>query len=89
ESQNVCHRSRILRIMKLLKNQNQSLKNTGIGGGVIRNLQNEKGVTLLEVMVTSIVIVATILSIYIGVVYAEKQVLRNYHDRVATLKASG
>jgi len=31
----------------------------------------------------------TILSIYIGVVYAEKQVLRNYRDRVASLYATG
>lgn len=61
----------------------------GEGANVIRILSDEKGVTLLEILVTSIVIVATILSIYIGVVYAEKQVLNNYRDRVATLLASG
>ncbi len=59
------------------------------GGRVLRVLSNEKGITLLEVMVTAIVIVGTILSIYIGIVYAEKQILRNYRDRVATLLASG
>ncbi len=59
------------------------------GGRVRKVLSNEKGITLLEVMVTAIVIVGTILSIYIGIVYAEKQILRNYRDRVATLLASG
>lgn len=61
----------------------------GNGGGVKSALSNERGLTLLEVMVTAIVIVLTIISIYIGVVYAEKQMQRNYHDRVATLHASG
>ncbi len=54
-----------------------------------RLLLNQKGITLLEVLVTTLIIVGTILSIYIGVVYAEKQVLNNYRDRVALLLASG
>ncbi len=45
--------------------------------------------TLLEVLVTSLIIVFTLMSIYIGVVYAEKTVLQNYRDRAATLLASG
>jgi len=45
--------------------------------------------TLVEVLVTSLVIVFTVISIYIGVVFAEKQLTRNYRDRVATLVASG
>jgi len=59
------------------------------GGSLLRNIGNERGMTLLEVLVTMTIIVVTILSIYIGVVYAEKQVLRNYRDRVASLYATG
>ena len=52
-------------------------------------LRSEKGMTILEVLVTSLIILFTLMSIYIGVVYAEKTVLQNYRDRVATLLASG
>ena len=52
-------------------------------------LRSEKGMTILEVLVTSLIIVFTLMSIYIGVVYAEKTVLQNYRDRAATLLASG
>lgn len=52
-------------------------------------LGNDRGMTLIEVLVTSVVILFTIISVYIGVVFAEKQMLRNYRDRVATLVASG
>lgn len=59
------------------------------GGWMLRPLGNERGMTLIEVLVTSLVILFTVVSIYIGVVFAEKQMLRNYRDRVATLAASG
>lgn len=50
---------------------------------------NEQGLTLIEVLISSMVIVVTILTIFIGIVFAEKQLTRNYRDRVATLHASG
>ncbi|HOV16691.1 MAG TPA: hypothetical protein PLF50_04290 [Candidatus Cloacimonadota bacterium] len=52
-------------------------------------LKNEKGVTLIEVMATAIIVAGAIIALYTGIIYADKQVLRNYHDRVATLHASG
>lgn len=52
-------------------------------------LGNEQGVTLIEALISSIVIVVTILTIFIGIIFAEKQLTRNYHDRIATLHASG
>ena len=59
------------------------------GGQMFRLIKNEDGLTLLEVIITMLVIVGTILSIYTGIVYADKQLMRNYHDKVATLLASG
>lgn len=56
---------------------------------MIAILKNEKGVTLLEVLATGIIILVALISIYTGIIYADKQVQRNYHDRVATLHASG
>lgn len=52
-------------------------------------LRNENGFTLIEVLISTLVLVASIVTIYIGIVYAERQVLNNYRDRVATLLASG
>jgi len=59
------------------------------GGWMLKPIGNESGMTLIEVLVTSLVILFTVISIYIGVVFAEKQLIRNYRDRVATLLASG
>jgi hypothetical protein len=56
---------------------------------MIAGLKNENGVTLLEVMATAIIVAVALISIYTGIMYADKQVQRNYHDRVATLYASG
>ena len=56
---------------------------------MIARLRDEKGITLLEVMATSIIVAVALISIYTGIIYADKQVQRNYHDRVATLHASG
>ena len=52
-------------------------------------LNNERGVTLLEVLVTALVIAMLVITIYIGVVYAEKQSIQNYRNRAATLLVSG
>jgi len=56
---------------------------------MINRLNNEKGVTLLETLATTIIIAFAMISLYMGIIYADKQVQRNYHDRVATLQASG
>ena len=50
---------------------------------------NQRGISLVEVLVASIIVVLAALGIYIGILYAESQLNRNYHDRVATLHASG
>ena len=52
-------------------------------------LKDPGGLTLIEVIVLMAVMVVLFLSIYIGVVYAEKTLVNNYRDRVATLLISG
>lgn len=52
-------------------------------------LRSQGGFTLMEALVLTLVIVILVVSIYIGVVYAEKQLLINYRDRVATLLVTG
>ena len=49
----------------------------------------EDGLTLVEVLAASVIIVVAAIGVYIGILYAEAQLNRNYHDRVATLLASG
>jgi hypothetical protein len=56
---------------------------------MIAKLRNERGTTLLEAMATALIVAAAMISLYTGIIYADKQVQRNYHDRVATLHASG
>ncbi|MCB5230537.1 MAG: prepilin-type N-terminal cleavage/methylation domain-containing protein [Candidatus Cloacimonas sp.] len=52
-------------------------------------LQNDRGLTLIEVLVALIVIVFSLIALYTSLVYAESQLNRNYNERVATLLASG
>jgi len=52
-------------------------------------LGRERGTTLVEVLVVAIVLAVMILTIYIGVVYAEKTARMNYRYRQASLIASG
>ncbi len=52
-------------------------------------LKEQKGMTLLELLAVMVIIVIMVLAIYIGIVYAEKQLLINYRDRVATLLVTG
>lgn len=52
-------------------------------------LRDERGITLLEVLISAVVMVVLITSIYIGIKYAEKETLQNYRHRAATLIASG
>lgn len=57
--------------------------------GALGILKDDSGLTLIEVIVLMAVMVVLFLSIYIGVVYAEKTLLNNYRDRVATLLITG
>lgn len=52
-------------------------------------LNNERGVTLLEVLVTVVVLSVLVITVYIGIQYAEKQSVLNYRLRAATLLATG
>jgi len=52
-------------------------------------LTNERGVTLLEVLVSALVLAVLVISIYIGIQYAEKQSVLNNRQRAATLLATG
>lgn len=56
---------------------------------MIKGLKNQKGMTLIEAMAMAAIMAVAMLSLYAGIIYANKQVERNYHDRVATLYASG
>jgi len=56
---------------------------------MIKRLNNQNGITLIDVMATTAIMAFALISIYMGIMYAEKQMQRNYHDRVATLAASG
>lgn len=56
---------------------------------MIAGLRNEQGFTLLEILATAIIVAVSLISLYMGILYADKQLQRNYHDRVATLHASG
>ncbi len=56
---------------------------------MIARLKNENGMTLLEIIATALIVGVAMVGLYLGIIYADKQVQRNYHDRVATLHASG
>lgn len=51
--------------------------------------RNQQGFTLIEALVLMAVIVILVVSVYIGVVYAEKTLVTNYRDRVASLLIAG
>ena len=50
---------------------------------------NNKGLTIVEILAAFLIIVVAVVGIYLGLLYAESQLHRNYHDRVAILLASG
>jgi len=52
-------------------------------------LRAQGGFSLIEALVLTLVLAVMILTIYIGTMFAEKQVLLNYRHRVATLLLSG
>lgn len=70
---------------KVMESTNHSMP----GKGPLGILKNPGGLTLIELIVLMAVMVVLFLSVYIGVVYAEKTLLNNYRDRVATLLISG
>lgn len=52
-------------------------------------LYSERGVTLLEVLVTTLVLALMAVTVYIGIEYAEKMSVQNYRKRKAIMVASG
>ena len=52
-------------------------------------ISNDKGLTIVEVLASFAIIVIAVVGIYLGLLYAESQINRNYHERVAALLASG
>lgn len=52
-------------------------------------LSSERGVTLLEVLVTTLVLALMVITVYIGIVYAEKMSVQNFRKRKAIMMASG
>ena len=55
----------------------------------IRLINNNKGLTIIEILAAFLIIVVSVVGIYLGLLYAESQLNRNYHERVAALLASG
>lgn len=52
-------------------------------------LRSQRGYTLIEAMILTVVLAAMVATIYTGVIYADKQTRLNYRHRVATFIASG
>ena len=52
-------------------------------------ITNDKGFTLLDVVISAVIIVAAFSALYIAIVYCQKTLTRNSHDRTASLMASG
>ncbi|MDP8231163.1 MAG: hypothetical protein P9L91_00690 [Candidatus Zophobacter franzmannii] len=52
-------------------------------------IRNERGFTLAEVIASALIVVLASIALYIGIVHVEKQITRNYHERVALMHASG
>ncbi len=77
-------------LRRILKNRTQ---HQGVDHGRLPDtgsfLNNQSGLSLVEVLIASVIIVVAAFGIYIGILYAESQINRNYHERVAALLASG
>lgn len=52
-------------------------------------LRAQGGFSLIEALVLTLVLAVMILTVYIGIMFAEKQVKQNYRHRVATFLISG
>ncbi len=57
--------------------------------GVTSLLRSQGGYSLAEVLVVAIVMAVMIITIYIGIIYADRQITKNYRHRVATLILTG
>ena len=53
------------------------------------NIDNNKGFSLIGLVAATIIVVISMISLYIGIVYVERQMACNYHERAAMLIASG
>jgi prepilin-type N-terminal cleavage/methylation domain-containing protein len=51
-------------------------------------LKDERGFTLIEVLIAAIVLAVLVLTVFIGIMYAEKQSVMNHQYRAATNVAS-
>lgn len=49
----------------------------------------DSGFTLIELLVTFGIVLSALLALFVGIIFAEKQLTKNYHDRRAILFASG
>ena len=52
-------------------------------------LHSQGGYSLAEVLVAAIVMAVMIITVYIGIIYADRQITKNYRHRVATLLLTG
>ena len=52
-------------------------------------MASQGGYSLIAVIVEATVLLVSFLGLYIGILYAEAQLIQNYHTRVATLLAAG
>jgi len=52
-------------------------------------LASQGGYSLIAVIVEATVLLVSFLGLYIGILYAEAQLIQDYHTRVATLLAAG
>ena len=57
--------------------------------GPMTILRQDRGFTLIEALVLVVVMVILFLSLYIGIIYAEKTLATNYRDRVVMLLLTG
>ena len=56
---------------------------------MMKAIMNDKGITLVEVIVMTIIVSIAMVGLHISILYAETQMVRNYHERKAYLLASG
>ncbi|MEN6444630.1 MAG: hypothetical protein ABFC98_01135 [Candidatus Cloacimonas sp.] len=52
-------------------------------------LRSQEGYSLAELLIVAIVIAVMVLTIYIGIEFAEKQITRDYRQRIATFILTG
>ncbi|HNX03792.1 MAG: hypothetical protein KA963_01710 [Candidatus Cloacimonas sp.] len=74
----------VLNIHTLPENSEKDKKNK-----MFSLLRSQGGYSLAEVLVAAIVMAVMIITVYIGIIYADRQITKNYRHRVATLLLTG